>query len=201
MILGTLLPQIGLSIGPEESHSGICPGQGLHLSVTTQCSGRDRRGHRTGVYVRAVRLEELRVSHGGKDRPCPSKAGRKRNDRCQGTGTACGVKVALMAPFWVGTWAPRKGTVTLLLRFWATEDGPGGWDKREGGIFRSLSPILQAELQTMFPILPGERVLPRGDGPWVHHPVRVEVIVTGTWCFLLNFSRVYSPAEEGLLFK
>ena len=44
-------------------------------------------------------------------------------------------------------------------------------------------------------------VLPRGDGPWVHHPVRMEVIVTGTWCFFLNFPWIYSPAEEGLLFK
>lgn len=108
MILGTLLPQIGLSVGPEESHSGIGPGQGLHLSVTTQCSGRDHRGHRTGVCVLST-SRHLRVLHGGKYRPCPSKAGRKRNDRCQETGTTCGVKVALMTPFWVGTWAPRNG--------------------------------------------------------------------------------------------
>ena len=144
----------------------------------------------------------MRVSHGGKDRPCPSKAGRKRNDRCQETGTTCGVKVALMTPFWVGTWAPRKGCHCYSA---AKILGNRGWPWRlaqeRRGIFHSLSPILQAELQSMFPILPGERVLPRGDGPWVHHPVRVEVIVIGTWCFLLNFSRVYSPAEEGLLFN
>ena len=27
------------------------------------------------------------------------------------------------------------------------------------------------------------------------------MIVTGTWCFFLNFPWIYSPAEEGLLFK
>lgn len=43
--------------------------------------------------------------------------------------------------------------------------------------------------------------LPAGDGSWVHHPVRKEVIVTGFWSFFLNFPQVYSPAEKALLFK
>ena len=76
MILGTLLPQIGLSVGPEESHSGIGPGQGLHLSVTTQCSGRDHRGHRTGVCVLST-SRHLEFCMGGNIGLVPLKQGGK----------------------------------------------------------------------------------------------------------------------------
>ena len=71
--------------------------------------------------------------------PCPSKAGRKRNDRCQERGTKCAVKVAPLLHSG-GNLGAQKGVppLLLLLRFWATWEGPGGWDRREGG-FSALS--------------------------------------------------------------